>query len=237
MKTEKRFGVLGGMSPESTISFYQKIIKYTNAQSDQDHLESIIAMFSHIPDRTEAILGIGENPSDQILKGIQLLARANVEFAVITCNTAHYFLPQIEDQLPIPVLNMIELVVEEIKKLGKYRVGLLATDGTIQSGLYDRYIFDQDLDCIKPDIQHQKRLMEIIYGKEGIKAGFVNEANRKLLLGCISDLLNNGAEIIILGCTELPLVLKHKDMNSQIIDPLEILAKETIKKSKGGINV
>lgn len=230
---EKRFGILGGMGPEATILFYKHILDLSDVRLDQEHLETVIAILPHIPDRTAAILSDGEDPSPYILDGIKLLAQAGAEFAVITCNTAHHFLSKIQERLPIPVLNMIQLVATEIKNNGLTRVGLLATDGTIKTKLYDRYLSEMNIEIIKPNRTYQKLVMKIIYGTKGIKAGYVGEANRQMLLTCINNLLGQGAQAVILGCTELPLVLKKEDTFLQIIDPFLILAKETIKKAKG----
>ncbi len=230
---EKRLGILGGMGPEATLLFYKYVLQFSGAENDQDHLEAIIAMLPHIPDRTNAIIGNGEDPTNFIVDGLHLLANAGADFAVITCNTAHYFLPKIIDSIPIPVLNMIQLTAAEISSMGLTKAGLLATDGTIKSGLYKHYLEQQNIALLTPSCTVQNNVTDIIYGKKGIKAGFTNEENRSRLLACASHLFKRGAEVVILGCTELPLVLITDDYKQSLIDPLSVLAQETIKIAKG----
>ncbi len=233
--SEKRFGILGGMGPESTVYFYKLVLQLTNAHIDQEHLEAIIAILPHIPDRTAAILTGGSDPTPEILDGINLLAQAGAEFAVITCNTAHYFLHQIQELTPIPVLDMIQLVADDIEARDITRVGLLATSGTIQTCLYDQYLTKQGVKLFKPDNFHQESVMKLIYGACGIKAGFLTENNRDELFTCTKHLLEQGAEAIILGCTELALILDQHNTPDYFIDPLLLLAKASVKKAKGDI--
>ncbi|GAH53208.1 unnamed protein product, partial [marine sediment metagenome] len=105
---EKIIGILGGMGPEATVDLFHKIIKFTPAKKDQDHFRIIIDNNPKIPDRTAAILGKGEDPLPALQETARNLEKAGVDFIIIPCNTAHYFLPQIQKSVNIPVLNMIE---------------------------------------------------------------------------------------------------------------------------------
>lgn len=235
MSSEKRFGVLGGMGPESTLHFYNYILKTTGAKTDQENLESVIAMLPKIPDRTSAILNQGKDPSPEILAGLQLLAQMGAEFAVVTCNTAHYFIRKME-KLPLPIIDLISVATHEVGQRGAQAVGLLATSGTIRSGIYENSLNQLGVRVVKPDKEIQEKVMSIIYGNQGVKAGRLSRENMNKLEECVFYLLEQGAEVIILGCTELSMLVPFEELSSSdtLIDPLLVLAKETVKKAKGG---
>ena len=107
-KNEKIIGILGGMGPEATIDLFQKIVKLTPAQQDQEHLRIIIDNNPKIPDRTKAILHGGENPLPELIKTAQNLERAGADFIIIACNTAHYYLPEIQKTVNITIFSIMQ---------------------------------------------------------------------------------------------------------------------------------
>jgi len=228
---EKIIGILGGMGPEATADLFYKIIKATNAKKDQEHLRIIIDNNPKIPDRTAAILGKGENPLPLLQKTAQNLEKAGADFLVIPCNTAHYFIPAIEKSIRIPVLNMIEETLKDIKeKLPDIKkIGLLATMGIYKTGLYDQYFNKYNIAGISPEEKAIAKIMEVIYA---VKADKLSRDIKESMLKIAGDLINNGAEAIIAGCTEIPLILKQKDISVPLIDPTNILAKAAVKKAR-----
>ncbi|GAH56604.1 unnamed protein product, partial [marine sediment metagenome] len=138
---EKIIGILGGMGPEATIDLFYKIIKFTPAEKDQDHFRIIIDNNPKIPDRTAAILGKGEDPLPALQETARNLEKAGVDFIIIPCNTAHYFLPQIQKSVNIPVLNMIEETAKETRKriFPIQKVGLLASMGIYKTEIYHQH--------------------------------------------------------------------------------------------------
>jgi len=228
---EKIIGILGGMGPEATADLFYKIIKATNAKKDQEHLRIIIDNNPKIPDRTAAILGKGENPLPLLQKTAHNLEKAGADFLVIPCNTAHYFIPAIEKSIRIPVLNMIEETLKDIKeKLPDIKkIGLLATMGIYKTGLYDQYFNKYNIAGISPEEKAIAKIMEVIYA---VKADKLSRDIKESMLKIAGDLINNGAEAIIAGCTEIPLILKQKDISVPLIDPTNILAKAAVKKAR-----
>lgn len=221
---KKIVGIIGGMGPLATVDLMNKIISFTPAKKDQDHIHIIVDNYSQIPDRTTAILGIGTDPAPYIIQSAQRLEKAGADFLVIACNTAHYYYKSIIESVSIPILHMpLEtarfLHVNDIRS-----VGLLATDGTINTKLYQQICQSYDIHVIEPDMQMQKVVMEGIYAIKGSDI----EKGRLYLSRVADKLIKRGAEAIIAGCTEIPLVLKSSQ-DICIIDPTEILAKSAIK--------
>ena len=228
---EKIIGILGGMGPEATIDLFYKIIKFTPAEKDQDHLRIIIDNNPKIPDRTAAILGKGEDPLPALQETAQNLEKAGADFIVIPCNTAHYFLSSIQESVNIPVLNMIEETAKETKKRIPQikKVGLLASIGVYKSEIYHQYFKKFNIEVISPQEKDKEEIMKVIYT---IKAGDLSKGVKKNVLKITQKLIDKGAEVIIAGCTEIPLILKEGDVSVPLIDPTQILAKAAFQKAK-----
>jgi aspartate racemase len=163
------------------------------------------------------------------------LENAGVDFVVIPCVTAHYYYKPLKKKLKIPILNLVEMTVQHIKSRlkGISKVGLLATTGTIQAGLFQTSFSHTDLQLIIPTPEVQKKcIMEAIYGRRGIKAIGPSENSKHLILNSCVKLVHQGAQAIIAGCTEIPLVLKEEDLSVPLIDPISILAKAAIERAK-----
>jgi len=228
---EKIIGILGGMGPEATIDLFYKIIKFTPAEKDQDHLRIIIDNNPKIPDRTAAILGKGEDPLPALRESAQNLEKAGADFIIIPCNTAHYFLPSIQESVKIPILNMIEETAKETQKkiLSIKKVGLLASKGVYKAEIYNQYFKKYNIEVISPEEKDEKEVMEVIYA---IKAGNLSKEVKKKILQIAQKLIDKGAEAIIAGCTEIPLILKEGDVSVPTIDPTQVLAKIAVQKAR-----
>ena len=230
---QKIIGILGGMGPEATNKLCHDIVNQTPANKDQDHIPIIVFNNPKIPDRTESILYQGKNPLPELVATAIKLESAGAGFIIIPCNSAHYFINDIQTYVNIPILNMIEETVNFVKE--NYpevkKVGLLATSGTVYSGLYSKEFKKVDIEVVVPTEKTQKEaVMEAIYGKKGIKAKYIL-APRLILKEVAQQLRSKGAEIIIMGCTEIALALKQKRLGFVTIDPSKIIADIAIKKA------
>ncbi|GAB7220317.1 aspartate/glutamate racemase family protein [Vibrio comitans] len=244
------FGVIGNMGPEADALFQDIIAKKEmehGALKDQDHMGMLVVKNPDIPDRSEAINEGGEDPVRELLKSAQMLERNNVRFAVMTCNTAHYFRQRVQQCTGVYIVDMLKTTVDVIKqKDPESIVGILCTNGTYNSGIYDQYLKEANLVFVKPDNYEQEHYVHsAIYGevtgektecgqdiriKNGIKSG-VFERNAELLAKAVQPLANKGVSTVILGCTELPLVrnlLQKQFPDIHFIDPMQAVADRVV---------
>jgi aspartate racemase len=232
-KKLKTIGVLGGMGPEAGAVFFECIVHETAAGRDQDHPPVVLYSLPQVPDRTMAILHGGPSPVPALRRGLRALSRAGADFAVISCISAHYFYPRIAPTSPVPVISLID---ETLAAVGKMRpiprkIGLIATTGTVRSGLVARAFEAAGMAVITPSVRDQKRVMTAIYGKKGVKAGFTEGPPRALLLEIAADLISRGAQAILAGCTEVPLVLRAADLPVPLVEPMTIGARAAIRRA------
>ena len=234
-------GIIGGIGPYAGLDFLRNIFNNTKALKDQEHIDCVLVSCpSIIPDRTEYILSSGgmENPAIGLFESAKKLHAAGVSYAVAACNTAHAgriygpFRDMVKESLPgLTIVNMLETCANYVKKSLKIkRVGLLATIGTHQSKVYYEY-FGDFVDLIEPDAAGQAKVHEAIYSKEfGVKAFSqpVTLLARKNISQEIVKLVDQGAQAIILGCTELPLAIQASDVSVAIVDPGLIAARALV---------
>jgi len=185
------------------------------------------------PDRTQAIAGSGPSPLPHLIAGAKMLETAGADFIVMPCVTAHCFYSEIVKHISVPFLHLLTEVMRSIKReLGHIgKIGLLATDGAIQSGLFQDLFTKNGIEVAVPKANDQKMLMKALYWEKGVKAGYKRHP-KKIILEVLKELLHDRQpEGIIAGCTEIPLVLKQADMDVPFIEPLQILAKASIRKA------
>jgi aspartate racemase len=227
---KKTIGIIGGMGPMATVDLYRKIVDYTDASKDSEHIHVYIDSNTDIPDRTEAILHGGKDPVPEMVSSAIRLECMGADFLLIPCNTAHYFYDKICAMVHIPILNMLEETALEVKRQDISCVGLLATDGTIESGVYDRVFEKYGINVLHPSNAGQKNVMDLIY--KGVKAG-----NKNMDLSgfyyTLEELIQNGAQTLILGCTELPIAFEMYNIQYKNIDPTAVLARRAITLANG----
>jgi aspartate racemase len=230
---EKVIGVLGGMGPEATIELFAQIVRRTRATKDREHLRVLIDNNPKVPDRTAAILGTGASCLPELARSARALKRAGADFIVIPCVTVHYFHAALQKRTSLPILHIVEETVKRIRKrhAGVRRIGLLATTGTIQAGLFQKALARTKLELLTPSTETQTDVvMKAIYA---IKAGGATAEARSLVRRAAGELVERGAEVVIAGCTEIPLVLKDGDLPVPVIDPIAILADAAIDRAGG----
>lgn len=225
MMNKKTLGVIGGLGPGATAHFMNLVTDMTDAAIDQEHVEMIVFSSPSIPDRTRHILdNRAPNPLPQMLAIGQKLAALGAEQIAIPCVTAHYFYDALESGIPVSIINGVQETVLHLKNNGITKVGIMATDGTVASGIFHRELQKHGMIPIVPSAQHQKDVMHIIFGN--IKAGKKAEMDR--FQAAAADLRQQGAEAIILGCTELSLVKRDNPIGPGFIDAMEILAQQSV---------
>jgi aspartate racemase len=227
---KKTIGILGGMGPEATAYFFSLIIKKTKAAKDQDHIPILIYSNPRIPPRTDALLGKGPSPTRLLQEGARRLEQAGADFIAMPCITAHAFLSSMRRAVKIPVLDIPEETAAWAKKKipRLKRAGLVASTGTVRSGLFHDAFGRAGVDIVVPTDREQEKVMEAIFGPAGIKAGVTEGRPKRLILSVAARLIRRGAEAVIAGCTEVPLVLKDEDIPVPLIEPLRIAAEASI---------
>ena len=227
---KKAIGIIGGMGPLATADLFEKIVLHTRASCDQDHLRVLIDNNTNIPDRTEAILHGGADPAPELIRSARGLERQGAELLMMACNTAHCFYEAVQSAVSVPVLDMIRLTARALEERGIRTAGLLATDGTVETGIYQRRFEGTGIRLLTPDPAGQRAVMDMAY--RGVKAGRrdydTGDARRAM-----EDLLRRGAEILILGCTELPPAMSLYRLDFPTEDPTLELALAAIRQAGG----
>jgi aspartate racemase len=221
----KSIGIIGGMGPLATADLFMKITLMTNAKNDYEHTHVYIDSNTGIPDRTAAILHGGADPRPELISSAKKLEQMGADFLIVACNTAHYYCEDLRNSVSIPIMSMVEETAKETKKRGIKTAGLLATDGTLYSGVYTRHLEGSGITVIAPEAEMQRYVMEIIY--QGIKAGN-DRYDTAGFLTVLDELERRGAETMILGCTELPIAFSRFNIHKSFIDPTAVLAKNAI---------
>ncbi|NEN76194.1 amino acid racemase [Pelistega sp. NLN82] len=203
---EKIVGILGGMGPAATVDMLQKFVDHTPATRDQEHIPILVSSIPTIPDRSASILGDGPSPLPAMQEYTQRLVQGGAKCILIACNTAHYWDKALQAQCPVPIFSMLETAAEAALNLNATQIGVLASTATIEKGLYRRELEKRGLHCIEPDPHNQKAVWESICA---LKAGDLPKA-RTLMQHQKELLFQKGAEVIILGCTEIPIILAQE---------------------------
>lgn len=223
----KVVGVLGGMGPAATLDFFARVLALTPAKTDQDHIRLIIDSNAQVPNRNAAIAGTGPSPAPVLAEMARGLKRAGAELLVMPCNAAHAFLDEVKRATDLPVISIIDVTVAETlrRRANVRRVGLLAAEGCINAGLYQRAFVAHRVDVILPDADLRTRFMDAL---SRIKQGDLGDAVKDDMRAVANALIANGAEAIIAGCTEVPLVLSDGDITVPLISSTDCLAVATI---------
>ena len=224
--SKKTIGIIGGMGPLATADLFRKIVLHTAAASDQEHPRVVIDSNTDIADRTAALLCGGADPVPELAKSAQRLESIGADFLVMPCNTAHCYYDQVAAAADIPVLHMIALTRDALQARGVGIAGLLATDGTIETGIYRKAFAGSGIELLTPDAGDQSAVMDIIYS--GVKAGDLSYDASAFRAAC-ERLLSRGAETLILGCTELPPAFELYQLDYPAIDPTLELALAAIR--------
>lgn len=218
-------GVIGGLGPAATTHFMELMLQMTDARTDQENVDMIVYNFPSIPDRTGYLLGSNlRSPLPGLLSVGKALARQGVSHIAIPCVTAHFFYDTLQSALPVPVINVISETVRHLKAHGITAAGIMATDGTILSGLFTKELESAGITPVIPSKPRQKDVSRLIY--DNIKAGLPADMERFRAIQ--AELLENGAQVIILGCTELSLIKRDCKIGPGFLDAMEVLAQQSI---------
>lgn len=230
MADMRTLGVIGGLGPIATAHFMELIIRMTEAQTDQEHLDMIIYNRPSIPDRTSYILDQSKpNPLPEMIRVGNTLARQGAKLIAIPCMTAHYFHRELTRYIEAPIVHAIHETAVHLKKHGITTAGIMATDGTIRSKLFQQELEKHGITPVIPGEEGQKCVMSVIY--DDIKAN--RPAGMDKFDLAARDLREAGAQAIILGCTELSLVKRDCPIGAGYLDAMEVLARRCVLECGG----
>ncbi len=222
----KSLGVIGGLGPMATAYFLELIVKMTDASCDQEHLEVTVLNRPAIPDRTACILGQScESPVPMMTEAAKTLEMLGASCIAVPCITSHYFFDELQKQVSIPFINLVQETAAHLKENGIQTAGILATSGTVSTGLFQKALEREGIRWVIPDEAGQEMVMHLIY--QNIKAGLPPEM--PLFAEVRENLRQKGAECMILGCTELSLIKKQYPNERDCLDALEVLAKRSVE--------
>lgn len=237
-------GVLGGVGPQATVLFMDRVVRLTDAARDQDHVDMVVLQHATVPDRTAFLLGrSADDPAPVLAADARRLAAAGASFLVLPCNTAHAFAGAIAAAAPVPLLSAVDVTVSAVlsgdtwsARLSGSRpeaVGLLATEGTIAAGVYLDAFSARGVKTLLPDVAGQATVTSLVY--DGVKAG--RGGDLTALAGVVADLRARGADAIVLGCTELSVAAEATPRDRLpdvvLVDALDELARATVLRAGG----
>lgn len=219
-------GVLGGMGPDATLDFFAKLLSATPAARDQDRLRILIDNDPRVPNRNEAAAGTGPSPAPMLVRMARGLEQAGAEILAMPCNAAHAYQADIRAAVSIPFVSIIEeTVAETLRALpGAEKVGVLAAAGCLDARLYSDAFGKRGVEVLEPAGEGREAFMELLYRiKSGERGDEVPSRMRRLAQGFIEA----GAEAIVAGCTEVPLVLSQEDLERPLINSTDVLVAAT----------
>lgn len=227
----KSLGVIGGMGPKATSVFFDMIIEQTAADRDQDHIDMVILNHATLPDRTGVILGNrGELFLKAVAKDLKLLEASGVSNIAIPCNTSHYFYNEMQQMTSINIINMVDESLKEIyDTYGEHcKVGILATNGTVSSGVYRKGCEQYNMQLHEPEAAVQEHVMDIIYNK--VKRNLPVEPSE--FEGIINHLLTHDECLcVIIACTELSCIPIREEVAKNCVDAMSVLVQKSIELS------
>ena len=226
----RTIGVLGGMGPDATVDFMSKVISLTPADKDQDHIHMLVDHNPGVPNRQASILGDGEDPGPELAAMAARLEAAGADYLVIPCNTAYVFKDAVVAASSVPLISIIDVTVADAVAKGAQAVGVLATDGCLAAGVYQDALQEAGVRAVLPTDDEVAQFMTLCHR---IKAGYQGERVARDMAQLAEALVNRGADAVIAGCTEIPLVLKQSALEVPLISSTDVLAEATVALARG----
>jgi aspartate racemase len=229
----KKIGILGGMSPESTIAYYERITRtYSERFGDYGYPEIIIYSVSFQP----YVDWPQQERWDLVAQGLSEAARrieaAGTDFIVMATNTMHLVFEQVQASIQIPMLSLLDAVREAILAAGIEKVGLLGTRYTMEKTFYQDTLAQSGITVLVPDAEDRQCVDAVIYDE--LVAGQIRDQSRARLVAVINRLADRGAQGVILGCTEIPMLVSEKDAGMRLFDTMAIHADAALSYAVAG---
>jgi aspartate racemase len=232
VKRYKTIGILGGVSPESTITYYEHIVRtYRNRFGDHSYPEILIYSVSFQTIMDWQRKGMWDQIAEMIAKGIVRLNKGGADFGLIAANTMHFVFEKVQKRSPMPLISIIDATAERIKKANIKTVGLLGTAFTMSQDFYKQQLLASRINVVVPREKEQKYINRVIY--EELVNGEVLPKSKEGFLKIIESLVDRGVQGVILGCTEIPLLVKDEDFPVKLFNTTEIHAEKALSYAIG----
>ena len=223
----KRIGIIGGMSPESTIEYYQYITRaYTECYGDYGYPEILIYSVSFQPYVDWPEQGRWDLVAQGLSEAACKLEAAGADFCLIATNTMHLVVDQVRAAVTVPVLSMLDVVADAILARGMHTVGLLGTRFTMEKSFYQDALAGKGISVLVPDEAGRAYVNAVIYGE--LVAGQIRDASRTGYVAIIDDLAARGAEGVVLGCTEIPMLVREQDVKLPLFNTTVLHAEAAL---------
>ena len=225
----KSVGILGGMGPEATVLLMQKVLAAVDARDDADHIPLIVHQNPQVPSRIAALIeGKGDDPMPVLMNMAQDLERAGAQALAMPCNTAHHYALAVTHATSLPFLDMLELTAAHLSKAGAKRIGMLASPATRLTGVFDTVFERHGIKAVwMPD---DAQLLDII---RAVKAGKPSDELRPRLADAAKTLVAEGADHLLVACTELSLLTDALPKGTPWTDSLDCLTKAIVRFARG----
>lgn len=224
------FSIIGGMGTLASTQFIVDMNRLYSPDEDQKYLNYILYNYADVPDRTAYILDDSkDDPAPYLIEAVKAVESLGTEFVVIACNTAHYFIDEIRKETDVPILNMLDVTGDTLRQHDAERIGIMATRGTLDSKLYHQVIEGAGKTVVEPGELLQDKIMSLIY--DDVKEN--NRVDKEKFQAVLSEFKALGAEIIVLGCTELSFIHSHFEEELEgLIDAQQLTILETIRRAR-----
>ncbi len=226
----KRIGILGGLSPESTVAYYEYITRtYTQRYGDYGYPEVLIysVNFQRYVDWQST--GRWDEAREDMIRCFGALRRAGADFGLIATNTMHIVFDEVARAVKLPLVSIIDAAADAVLERGLERVGLLGTKFTMREAFYRDGLARRGLNVLVPSGPDQERINAVIYGE--LCRGRITGPSHDLFCSIAGNLLRSGAEGIILGCTEIPMLLKPEDVEAPLFNTTLVHAEMALRRA------
>ena len=223
----KIIGLIGGTSWESTKEYYRIINQTVNRRLGKKHSAKIL-LYSFDYEEIYSLENDWHLISEKLIEAARILEKSGADFILICANTMHKVAEKVQEKINIPILHITDVTAQKIKEKGLNKVGLLGTRFTMTDDFYKKRLKGKfEIETIVPDNEEKGLIQKIIF--EEICSGKILDSSKKKFLQIIEKMKDKGALGIILGCTEIPLLIQQKDVDIPVFDTLEIHAKAAVE--------
>jgi aspartate racemase len=231
MTANKKLGIIGGMGSVAAAYMFHRIIELTPTDCDQEYIETFVHNNTAIPDRTKGVLYGGESPLAELQRSTRILNDSGADYIVLACMTSHHFIPELQEDSAARFIDGIaetaRQVAEEMPSIA--RAGILASTGAVKLSLFQNQLQKRGIEpVVLNDDDQETYFMEPIYKSWGIKAGNITGRPQERFIDAVKILADAGAEVVVAGCSELPLVLKGQELPVPIVDSIDALANAAV---------